>query len=114
MQPSKALLDAVAYSGGRPVLVGSAPGVEPRSHLGGDNEIVFVFEAGKRSAEARFGVAAGIARPCIKERDAVLDRCMNEPDGFRLVEDPLAPKAGAAEPNLRHAQARASKAAVEH
>src|SRR4051812_43069539 len=75
---------------------------------------MLVFQAGKRLAQPRLGVAAGIACAGIEERDAVIDRRVNQLDRSSLVENFHAPIARAAETYFGYAQAVFPKRTIKH
>src|ERR1700716_2839651 len=75
---------------------------------------MFGFQAGKRLAQTRFGVAAGVACTGIEERDATIDRRVNQLDRSSLIENFHAPIARAAETYFGYAQARFPERTIKH
>src|SRR3954447_14967366 len=75
---------------------------------------MFISSAGKRLAQPRFGVAAGVACSGIEQRDAVIDRRVNQPDRSRLVENFHAPIARAAESYFGYAKAGFPERPIKH
>jgi len=84
------------------------------SGLGRDHQFMFIIEAGKRLAQPRFGVAAGVACAGIEERDAVINRRVNQQDRSSLIENFHSPIARAAETYFGYAQARFPERTIKH
>src|SRR3954451_11017188 len=75
---------------------------------------MFIIEAGKRLSQPRFGIAAGVACAGIEQRDAVIDRRVNQLDRGGLIENFHAPIARAAETYFGYAQARFPERTIKH
>src|SRR4051812_47935475 len=75
---------------------------------------MFIIDAGKRPAQPRFSVAAGVACAGIEQRDAVIDRRVNQLDRSSLIENSHTPIARAAETNFGYAQARFPERTIKH
>src|ERR1700710_288056 len=75
---------------------------------------MFIIEAGKRLAQPRLGVAAGVACAGVEERDAVIDRRVNQLDRSGLVENFHAPIARAAETYFGYPKARFPERTIKH
>src|SRR3977135_655226 len=75
---------------------------------------MFIIDAGKRLAQPRFGVAAGVACAGIEEGDAVIDRRVNQLDRSSLIENFHTPIARAAETYFGYAQARFPERTIMH
>src|ERR1700710_2668528 len=75
---------------------------------------MFIIEAGKRLAQPRLGVAAGVACAGIEERDAVIDRRLKQLERSRPVKNFHAPIARAAETYFGYAQAGFPERTIKH
>ena len=75
---------------------------------------MLAFDVGKRLAQPRIGVAAGVARAGVEERDAVIDRRVNQLDRSLLVENFHAPIARAAETYFGYAKAGFPERTIKH
>src|SRR4051794_35673954 len=75
---------------------------------------MFGFQATKRFAQPRFGIPAGVACAGIEERDAVIDRRVNQLDRSGLVENFHAPIARAAETYFGYAKAGFPERTIQH
>src|SRR4051794_32394535 len=113
-KPDQARLDGSLHAKRRKVLAPPAPLIRVCSGFGRNYQIMLVFEAGNRPAQSRFGISAGIACAGIEERNALIDRRMNQTDRSSFVEDFLAPITRAAESDFGDPQAGISQRTIEH